>query len=157
MLFTRAVHFPTFDSVCHECKNVFVIWASSHKKALMVILIKWLCFFFLDIHYFKNYLWNFEYFCIFWAVEVLWGQKQKKSVYAAASFAANATSWYQRNDMYNLLQLFCIWTLHVSHSDYLMLKEVVFFYIIFAQTLIAHNICLTHIWPSILIYANALG
>ena len=32
-----------------------------------------------------------------------------------------------------------------------------FFHTIFAQTLTAHNICLTYMRPSILIYANALG
>ena len=36
-------------------------------------------------------------------------------------------------------------------------KELGFFHTIFAQTLTAHNICLTHITSSILIYANALG
>ena len=36
-------------------------------------------------------------------------------------------------------------------------KELGCFYIIFALTLTAHNICLTHITPSILISANALG
>ena len=36
-------------------------------------------------------------------------------------------------------------------------KELGYFNIIFAQTLTANNICLTHIRPSILIYANALG
>ena len=36
-------------------------------------------------------------------------------------------------------------------------KELGFFHIIFAQILTAHNICLTHTRPSILIYANALG
>ena len=35
-------------------------------------------------------------------------------------------------------------------------KELGFFNIIFAQTLTAHNIYLTHIRPPILIYANAL-
>ena len=41
--------------------------------------------------------------------------------------------------------------------DHLNLKELGCFNIIFAQTLTAHNICLTHITPTILIYANALG
>ena len=36
-------------------------------------------------------------------------------------------------------------------------KELGFFHTIFAQTLTVQNICLTHITPSILIYANALG
>ena len=36
-------------------------------------------------------------------------------------------------------------------------KGTRFFYIIFAQSLNAHNIYLTHITPSILIYANAFG
>ena len=36
-------------------------------------------------------------------------------------------------------------------------KELGCFYVIFAQTLISNNICLTYITPSILIYANALG
>ena len=36
-------------------------------------------------------------------------------------------------------------------------KELGFFHMIFAQTLTAHKICLTHITPSIVIYANALG
>ena len=35
-------------------------------------------------------------------------------------------------------------------------KELGFFHISFAQTLTAHNICLTHFTPSILIYVNAL-
>ena len=38
-----------------------------------------------------------------------------------------------------------------------MYKELVFFHIIFALTLTTHNIYLTHITPSILISANALG
>ena len=50
--------------------------------------------------------------------------------------------------------------LSVIYKKLLMLqlaKELGCFYIIFALTLTAHNICLTHIMPSILIFANALG
>ena len=42
-------------------------------------------------------------------------------------------------------------------SSGVLIKELGFFYTIFAQTLTVQNICLTHITPSILIYANALG
>ena len=38
-----------------------------------------------------------------------------------------------------------------------LMKGTRFFHIMFTQTYTAHNICLTHIRPSILIYANALG
>ena len=45
----------------------------------------------------------------------------------------------------------------VGSSPHVGKKELGFFHTIIAQTLTAHNICLTHITPSILIYANALG
>ena len=45
---------------------------------------------------------------------------------------------------------YCTWANSAS-------KELGSFHIIFALTLTAHNICLTHIKPSILISANALG
>ena len=45
----------------------------------------------------------------------------------------------------------------LSRFDLLIVKGTRFFLYHFCQTLTAHNICLTHIRPSILIYANALG
>ena len=42
-------------------------------------------------------------------------------------------------------------------NGYPLIKELGFFCIIFAQTFTAYNVCLTHMAPSILIYANALG
>ena len=41
----------------------------------------------------------------------------------------------------------------VSH----LCKDLGFFHIIFAQTLTAHNFCLTHITPTVLINVDALG
>ena len=64
---------------------------------------------------------------------------------------------------FQLFELLCLakdhwwglstWNAHMVH----IVKELGSFHIIFALTLTAHNICLTHITPSILISASALG
>ena len=57
----------------------------------------------------------------------------------------------------SLVQKFMDRSFCENHENWYPTKELGFFHTIFAQTLTAHNICLTHITPSILIYANALG
>ena len=65
------------------------------KRVLRVILIKMFIFYFLNVHYFKINLWNFEGNSC--RNKFLWDSKH--SVFVAASFLAIVTSWYLRKDM----------------------------------------------------------